>query len=98
MSRHPLARTPSSVSSGEIRGVAEMPEVPPAAAGAAPPTTCIEAEPFALRVTDDSMEPEFATGCVIIVDPTGVAKDGACLLYTSPSPRDGLLSRMPSSA
>ena len=26
------------------------------------------------------------------------AKHGACLLYTSPSPRDGLLSRMPSSA
>ena len=26
------------------------------------------------------------------------AMDGACLLYTSPSPRDGLLSRMPSSA
>ena len=26
----------------------------------------------------------------------GVNKD--CLLYTSPSPRDGLLSRMPSSA
>ena len=25
-------------------------------------------------------------------------KAGACLLYTSPSPRDGLLSRMPSSA
>ena len=24
--------------------------------------------------------------------------DTACLLYTSPSPRDGLLSRMPSSA
>ena len=24
--------------------------------------------------------------------------DDACLLYTSPSPRDGLLSRMPSSA
>ena len=32
---------------------------------------------------------------------TGVgwsAKEGLCLLYTSPSPRDGLLSRMPSSA
>ena len=28
---------------------------------------------------------------------TVVAK-GICLLYTSPSPRDGLLSRMPSSA
>ena len=26
------------------------------------------------------------------------AQDGNCLLYTSPSPRDGLLSRMPSSA
>ena len=26
------------------------------------------------------------------------ARMGACLLYTSPSPRDGLLSRMPSSA
>ena len=26
------------------------------------------------------------------------AAPGACLLYTSPSPRDGLLSRMPSSA
>ena len=25
-------------------------------------------------------------------------KPGTCLLYTSPSPRDGLLSRMPSSA
>ena len=30
-------------------------------------------------------------GCV-------VTKDKICLLYTSPSPRDGLLSRMPSSA
>ena len=29
---------------------------------------------------------------------TDVAVDEDCLLYTSPSPRDGLLSRMPSSA
>ena len=28
----------------------------------------------------------------------GVDPRHACLLYTSPSPRDGLLSRMPSSA
>ena len=28
----------------------------------------------------------------------GQAECGGCLLYTSPSPRDGLLSRMPSSA
>ena len=27
-----------------------------------------------------------------------IPKDSNCLLYTSPSPRDGLLSRMPSSA
>ena len=27
-----------------------------------------------------------------------IGGDGSCLLYTSPSPRDGLLSRMPSSA
>ena len=31
---------------------------------------------------------------VYVKDP----KTGNCLLYTSPSPRDGLLSRMPSSA
>ena len=50
------------------------------ASDAAPPTTCIEAEPFALRVIDDSMAPEFTAGCIIIVDPTGVAKDGAYVL------------------
>jgi SOS-response transcriptional repressor LexA len=30
----------------------------------------VDAEPFALRVTDDSMAPEFPCGCVVIVDPT----------------------------
>ena len=38
----------------------------------------------------------------VVVDVVVVAGDvvvaDACLLYTSPSPRDGLLSRMPSSA
>ena len=29
---------------------------------------------------------------------TAAGQSGICLLYTSPSPRDGLLSRMPSSA
>ena len=29
---------------------------------------------------------------------TGSGQESPCLLYTSPSPRDGLLSRMPSSA
>ena len=32
------------------------------------------------------------------VDSEPVFQKEACLLYTSPSPRDGLLSRMPSSA
>ena len=36
-----------------------------------------------------------ATQTSVNVDPTDPE---ACLLYTSPSPRDGLLSRMPSSA
>ena len=31
-------------------------------------------------------------------DPSGLSTLMSCLLYTSPSPRDGLLSRMPSSA
>ena len=56
----------------------DPPGSPPA--GAAPPTTCIEAEPFALRVIDDSMAPEFAPGCIIIIDPTGLATDGAFVL------------------
>ena len=44
------------------------------------PRTCTDAEPYALRVTDESMAPEFPPGCVIIVDPTGVASDGAFVL------------------
>ena len=42
---------------------------------------------------------------VVVLVPLGIgpdmvilAKVSVCLLYTSPSPRDGLLSRMPSSA
>ena len=43
------------------------------------------------------------TGCNIYgkaeyLNPGGSVKDRACLLYTSPSPRDATLSRMPSSA
>ena len=35
---------------------------------------------------------------LILLDVMMPKKSGFCLLYTSPSPRDGLLSRMPSSA
>ena len=39
--------------------------------------SCAAAEPFALRTIDDSMEPEFKTGCIIIIDPGHVARDGS---------------------
>ena len=35
---------------------------------------------------------------VVLGGRTEIGDDCNCLLYTSPSPRDGLLSRMPSSA
>jgi len=41
---------------------------------------CGALEPYALRVVGDSMEPEFADGCVIIVDPGSVARDGAYVI------------------
>jgi len=47
---------------------------------AAQSSTCVDAEPFALRVTDDSMEPEFPSGCVVVVDPTGTVEDGAYVI------------------
>ena len=39
-------------------------------------------------------------GSLVLLDPAKcvIETDYICLLYTSPSPRDGLLSRMPSSA
>lgn len=38
---------------------------------------CSENEPYAMQVIDDSMQPEFAKGCVIVIDPTGIVRDGA---------------------
>lgn len=45
----------------------------PAAAGA----SCDGAEPFALMVLGDAMAPEFREGDVIVVEPEGLATDGA---------------------
>ncbi|MDH5471608.1 MAG: S24 family peptidase [Gammaproteobacteria bacterium] len=39
-------------------------------------SSCSKAEPFALQVLGDSMQPEFMEGVVIIVDPEGVLRDG----------------------
>lgn len=41
---------------------------------------CAASEPFALSVTDDSMLPEFDPGCIIIIDPGDVIRDGAFVL------------------
>ncbi len=38
---------------------------------------CGGSEPFALQVIDDSMEPEFKKDCIIVIDPTGIARHGA---------------------
>ena len=38
---------------------------------------CAAHEPYALRVLGDSMEPEFADGCIVIVDPAGDAQPGS---------------------
>ena len=43
------------------------------------------------RQSDEQIGPLFKDAAVVV-------DMGSCLLYTSPSPRDGLLSRMPSSA
>jgi DNA polymerase V len=37
-------------------------------------------ETFALRVIGDTMAPEFNDGCIIIIDPSGIVKDGSYVL------------------
>ncbi len=41
---------------------------------------CGALEPYALRVLGDSMAPEFAEGCVIIIDPGHVPRDGSYVI------------------
>ena len=66
------------------------------------------AESFADRATVRPVRPRFVRSLVLMYDPTAlsaaaqaflaIAQRVACLLYTSPSPRDLSTSRMPSSA
>ena len=42
--------------------------------------SCSSAEPFALMVLGDSMEPEFIEGEVILIEPEGLATDGSYVL------------------
>ena len=66
-------------------------------------------EPVVFNASQDGWSLEFEEGAIMNGTSVEHIKDAApilgryfdilgCLLYTSPSPRDGLLSRMPSSA
>ena len=48
------------------------------------------------RLSDRTVGEESPLSVEILMK--SVLRENTCLLYTSPSPRDGLLSRMPSSA
>ena len=54
--------------------------------------TVVQAEALAQEITENAKQESEAAGAKIIAEATD------CLLYTSPSPRDATLSRMPSSA
>ena len=43
-------------------------------------SACAAAEPFALMVLGDSMEPEFVESDIIIIEPEGLATDGSYVL------------------
>ena len=57
--------------------------------------TCIEA---ILRQPFCGIHSRWPVTEIVVKADRGRQRVGGCLLYTSPSPRDGLLSRMPSSA
>jgi SOS-response transcriptional repressor LexA len=50
------------------------------AAGGEEMSACAAAEPFALMVLGDSMEPEFVERDIIIIEPEGLATDGSYVL------------------
>ena len=63
--------------------------------------------PEALAIKDGKWRLSYAELSTLVKKAAGIMREmgvshgdkfGICLLYTSPSPRDGLLSRMPSSA
>lgn len=54
--------------------------IPIAAADGPEAGACGGAEPFALMVLGDSMAPEFLEGDVIVIEPEGLAADGAFVL------------------
>ena len=61
------------------------------------PLAVVALAPGAVRAADDVIVSGTVNAAEAAVGPDA-ALYVTCLLYTSPSPRDGLLSRMPSSA
>ena len=54
---------------------------------------------FGVRITVEQLEKKISQGQIKSEkELKNTLKDQGCLLYTSPSPRDATLSRMPSSA
>ena len=49
-------------------------------------------------IVSDLLKPLYISEDAALNKIIGIIRRNICLLYTSPSPRDGLLSRMPSSA
>jgi len=41
---------------------------------------CAQNEPFALQVTDTSMEPEFPKGCIVVSEPNGPLEHGCYVI------------------
>lgn len=41
---------------------------------------CAQNEPFALQVTDSSMEPEFPKGCIVVLEPNGPLEHGCYVI------------------
>ena len=80
--------TRGCVEKGDFVSLIEAARAPAAAPAPAPAATAVAAGGAALNVPSVKVD---------VLDEEH-ARCEACLLYTSPSPRDGLLSRMPSSA
>ena len=51
---------------------------------------------YAVSITQEAQQ--CASRVQAVVEGCGVSDSAVCLLYTSPSPRDSVVSRMPSSA
>jgi len=57
-----------------------FPPIPVVTQQAATASSCSGAEPFVLMVLGDSMLPEFEEGDVVVIEPEGLAGDGAYVL------------------